>query len=702
MSQILQDGDASHPRLIKRIVETLPPGWEYPDNTAARILIAETEYSTYNFKPSPFSQQAEMKTASGTRVIIEVVYLQQKPECYEGGPFLKEERNLIDTLVTMLKIDLERRERKAELKDYKYALDVASIVSIVNVDGTFSFVNNNFCEVSKYSPEELIGKNHSIVWSGIHPPGYFEELKIAMQNGTPFRGEFCNIAKDGTLYWTDSSIVPFLGDNRKVYQYLSINKDITKRKEMEHLIKEQAETFRAIMENTKESIYLISPELKLLQYNNTAKERIKLTRGMELYIGSDYREYLFPESTDFFYSMFNDSLKGIYRSEETRVKGISGKYFWIGSKTSPVYNLEDELIGVRLLCESIDERKQAEAILLESEEKFRSIVEQSLAGIYIIQHGKLVYINPGFEKIFGYSKEEMLNNMSFEDLVHKDDLALVKNIYHQRIYQHKIDPQYTFRGVRNNGTIVHLEVIASLITYNEELAIIGTLVDRTDRIEQERKVNQAVLHAQEKERLQIGMELHDNVKQILAGSGLFLDIAKSKLDDTEAISRILDDLKKYNTQAIDELRRLSHQLAPSVEEDTTLGDKIEWLILNLNLDKNLAVSINIEEFKEPLDNNTQVIFYRILQEQLSNILKYAEASEVEINIHKMDHSISLQVKDNGKGFDVHAKKEGIGLENIRRRVQMLNGKVEIISSPGKGCQVNVEVPLTFSVPDADA
>jgi PAS domain S-box-containing protein len=695
VSQILQEEEDSHPELIKRIVRVLPLGWQYSDITAARIFIAETEYATHNFKPSAFSQQAEMKTASGTKVMMEVVYLQQMPKCYEG-PFLEEERNLLNTLATMLKIDLERRERNAELKDYQYALDVASIVSIANIDGTFSFVNQKFCEVSKYRPEELIGKNHSMIWSGFHPPKYFDELKIAMQNGIPFRGEFCNMAKDGTIYWTDSSIVPFLGENKKVYQYLSISRNITNRKEMEYLIKEQAETFRAIIENTKESIFLISPEFKLLQYNTTAKERIQLTRGMELYIGSDFREYLFPDSTDIFYSMFSDSLKGIYRSEEINVKGVADKNFWIESKTSPVYNLQGELIGVTLLSESIDERKQAESVLLESEEKFRSIVEQSLVGIYIIRDGKLVYINPGFEKIFGYSKKALLGDLSFEELIHEDDLDIVQDKYHKRFNQSSTDPQYTFRGIRNDGSIVYLEVIASVIRYNDEPAIIGTLVDITYRVEEETRINHAVLNAQEKEKLQIGMELHDNVKQILAGSGLLLESARTKMNDKETIAKILDTLKKYNAQAIDELRRLSHQLAPSVEEDTTLNDKIEWLILSLNLDGKLSFSIHMDEFKEPLDNNIQLMFYRILQEQLSNIVKYAKASEVKINIHKANHLIYLQVKDNGVGFDVNAKKEGIGLENIRRRVQILNGKVEIVSFPGKGCEVNVQVPCTLN------
>lgn len=568
VSRILQNEDAPYPSLVKEIAAVLPLGWQYPDITAARICIAENEYVTSNYQSSEYNQQTEMKTASGTKVFIEVAYLKPMKELDEG-PFLKEERSLINMLVEMLKIDLERRERKDELKDYRYALDIASIVSISEVDGSFSFVNENFCKASKYSSVELVGKHHSIIWSGLHSPAYFEKLKVSMENGFPYRGEFCNKAKDGTLYWVDTSIVPFLDQNGKVYQYLSISHDITRRKE-------------------------------------------------------------------------------------------------------------------------------TEALLRESEEKFRSIVEQSLAGIYIIQNGKLIYVNPGFEKIFGYSKNQLLNKISFEGLVHEDDIHLVQDMYDNRINKRRVKEQYVFRAIRKDGYVLYIEVIASLITYNNEPAIIGTIVDITGRIEEERRMNEAVLDAQEKERLQIGMELHDNVKQILVGSGMFLDFAQKKLDDKPAVTKILDDLKKYNTDAITELRRLSHQLAPSVEEDTNLDDKIQWLIKSLKIEEHLSISVMIDAFQKPLDNNTQLTFYRILQEQLSNIQKYAAATVVEISIRSENNSILLQVKDNGKGFDVSAKKGGIGLENIRRRVQMLQGKVDIISAPGKGCEVNIQVPLTFN------
>jgi len=189
------------------------------------------------------------------------------------------------------------------------------------------------------------------------------------------------------------------------------------------------------------------------------------------------------------------------------------------------------------------------------------------------------------------------------------------------------------------------------------------------------------------------MELHDNVNQILSASVLFVDMAKSKITDKEVIAKILSDLKKYSLDAITEIRRISHQLAPLVDEDTILEDKIQWLIKSIKFNDKLSISVNIEKFNEPLENNIQLAFFRILQEQLNNIRKYANATKVAIDIAATNGMVALKVIDNGVGFDTKVKKQGIGLENIRRRTQMLNGKVEIFSNPGEGCKLYIEIPV---------
>lgn len=527
-------------------------------------------------------------------------------------------------------------------------------------------------ELLQMKPSDLfysdVFKNYGHVWMDLYQKdnGISEQV-LKRKDGTPVYGEFNTRLLDNNA------------------GFMTIVRDITDRRKTEQLL-------RAILDYSPENLVLLDQQYKIMAFNKCMQDTLRNYFKRDIRIGDDYRDYVISPLMNIFLQSFDKARSGEVVNVELETP-VDDLPVWFEYKLNPVYDREGIMIGVSLAAKDITERKQAEMALRESEEKFRTLVEQSPMGVFILKNDRIIYANPGFEIIAGYESESLVENMPLEKLIHDNDLENLQTKLKMIEEDKSKTDHFICRVIRSDGELLYLDITLSSLVYEKDNAIIGTAIDITDKLQEEKRIAKAVTNAQEQERLQLGMELHDNVKQILAGSLLYLDILKDKINDRELSLRFIRDISSYLKQAIEELRRLSHRLAPSIEQSIPLADKIKELIENMNVGEKLTVSVNAEGMLYSARTEVQLVIYRIVQEQFNNIIRYANANLVEILIKANEECMQLSIKDDGVGFDPATKKEGIGLENIRRRVQMLSGSFRIISSMGNGCNLLVEIPL---------
>ncbi|MEO7982586.1 MAG: PAS domain-containing protein [Bacteroidota bacterium] len=213
----------------------------------------------------------------------------------------------------------------------------------------------------------------------------------------------------------------------------------------------------------------------------------------------------------------------------------------------------------------------------------------------------------------------------------------------------------------------------------------------SERLTRQREITNAVLTAQETERADIGQELHDNLNQILAVAKLYIQMSRTHENDREMY---LEKSCGFIQEVIVEIRKISKTLVIPGTHITGLFDNIKNLITDLTLIHPLIIEfseggINVDD----IDDKLQLTIFRIVQEQVNNILKHANAVNATINLTREKNDIVLLISDNGGGNDLLKQIEGVGVINIKSRAELYDGKVSIISKPGKGYELKVVLPL---------
>lgn len=364
------------------------------------------------------------------------------------------------------------------------------------------------------------------------------------------------------------------------------------------------------------------------------------------------------------------------------------------------YLLKDDL-NATMLYKSINyaiERKKTNTELRESEKRYSDLFNASPQPMWVFDIVTLLFIQVNHAAIshYGYSEEEFLSMTILDIRPPGEKLKPIEII--DRVMSEKEDNHKgSFRHRKKSGELIEVEIYSNPIVVNNRKYRSVIAIDVTEKKSFDHAITKAIIKTQEDERYEIGGELHDNVCQILVSSRITLGMLKDSLPPSSMLW--FDQSEKNIVLALDEIRNLSHRLAPAFFDETTLEEAFKKLFSTFNIAAKYEIFLQFDEAvkKTPISLEIELNLYRILQEQLRNILNHARATSIAVSVTVIDEILHMKVTDNGVGFDAKKVKNGIGLANMRRRTELFSGNFEIASLAGDGCTITVDIPLTGSV-----
>jgi PAS domain S-box-containing protein len=381
------------------------------------------------------------------------------------------------------------------------------------------------------------------------------------------------------------------------------------------------------------------------------------------------------------------------RTGELRIISLSAEPIQVGGEPCLVSVLHD-----------ITDRIRAEQALRESEQRFRSYFDLAAVGFSITgRDRRILAVNDEYCRILGHSREELLQK-TWAELTHPEDLFENEEKFNLMMAG-KTDA-YTLdkRFVRKDGQIIHGTVSARCVRGPDGSPdyFVSLLLDITDRYQAALREQQArqeftqqLIASQEAERQRIAAELHDSLGQNLSVIKNRAQLALQHPGLTSDAARQLEAIERVVAEAIAETRSLAHNLRPLHVEQVGLTDSLGVLIREVSQSSDIHFARRLENVDDLFTGSAATNVYRIMQEALNNLIKHSRAREAAVTLERDVRSVRLRVADDGVGFDTGRARTrgGLGLSNIKERVNMLGGTLTIQSAPGQGTQLTVELPM---------
>jgi PAS domain S-box-containing protein len=586
----------------------------------------------------------------------------------------------------------EEAVRESEEFSLSLLTNAPNPMLVINTDSSVKYVNPALESVTGFSSAEVIGKKAPYLWWTQETlQKTTRDLKGAMAKGAQRLEELFQ-KKNGERFWVEITSAPIKRNGEFKY-YLSNWVDITGRKQAEEAIRKAHDDLERRVEDRTAELTKTNEQLKV-----EIKER----------------------------KLGEEALQKAHDELEQRVEERTAKL----ARTTKQLKLE------------LTERKRAEGALRESEEKYKTLIESSLTGIFIHQDGKYVFVNDRFAEIHGYKPEQLLGKR-YLTLLLPDERKTARRMVSKRLKGETVSPRYEVQRLRKDGTAVWCEMMATRIEYRGRPAIMGNIIDITERKRVEEELRemirrmeiageQSIIYArelnreiadrkrteqklltyheklrslasalsltEERERHRIAIEVHDHIAQKLAFAKIKLGTLRASTSST-SLAGTTDEIMELVNEIIQDIRSLISQLSSPILYELGFVPAVEWLAQETRKRHGILVEFADDGQPKPLSDDVCVLLFQAVRELLVNVAKHAQARSAKVSITRDGAHIEVDVEDDGVGFDTGKLAPSVdengrfGLFSIRVRLDPLGGHIEVESKPGHGTRVTLMAPL---------
>ncbi len=599
-------------------------------------------------------------------------------------------------------------------------------------DGFFRYVNARFAEIHGYAVDEIVNKKvpQDMILGDDLPAVVEKTLRRASGEIKSLHNEFRIITKDGQIKHVEvfGTNTIFKGKPATIGAVI----DITERKHAEEALRKSEEKYRNIFENAVEGIFQMNPQGQFLSINPSLAGLFGFESPEDVMMNAaDEHRWLFANSEDIQALLQLIETRGSAENFELRYSRKDGRKIWTSVNVRAVRDSNGMTAYYEGSVTDITNRKVAEESLIESEAKYRNVVDHLIVGFYITQDNVFRFVNRRFCEMSGYSFHELVDNgMQPSDLIHAEDKKRVEELMRNRLTGKVEYTGTTFRAIRKDGQIVILKGMSSLLMYDGRPAIAGTVVDIT----REQTLESQLRQAQKMEAIGTlaGGVAHDfnNILTAIIGYGKLLEMKMGRSDPLKAyVSHILTsseraanltrNLLTFSRKQVIELKPADlNKIVAGIARllKSLLTEDVELKIISSGHE--IAIMADVSQIEQILLNlasnaNDAMPNGGMLTIETKEIV--AEDSAIEGYEHvKPGRYAVIIVRDTGTGIDKDARNKifepffttkevgkgtGLGLSIVHGVVEQHHGYITVNTEPGHGTVFSVYIPVIESAAD---